>query len=413
MKHSLSWYRTRISHHNRPASRLGTATVGALVLLMVALAISPSACGRERTSDTRWALVPLYRDSGSPGIYRAIAPAADGELWVVGEARGARGDTDAVVARFDREGRPRFRRTFGADDDDRLLALCATPEGELVAVGVTEYRGPGLRDGWVLRFDRRGELLWERVVGGPQNDTLNSCAVAADGSVVAVGTRGDSRDRPQAWVVRLSTDGESLGEWTQSDHPGSAALTLLVDRGRAWVGGHQSPEAGRTEGVLWRLSLVDGRFELAETFRLAPNTRLVRLRLVAPGRSIALFERGPQVGALSGLHLAALDLEATPPLLGETTAIDDSALVGVFDLRLVDGAAWLLAQHLDAAGVGRSIVYRVSAPGTPSELVASTDGEPLVFTSLAILSRSELQLVGVVPERLSSPVIYRLGVTSP
>lgn len=95
---------------------------------------------------------------------RAIVALADGGVAVAGEAlrdnrRGLR------VARLAADGEVAWEHAYGGDKYDVATGLAATADGGLVLVGATMSKGPGKTNIWVLRLDREGRVLWDRVFG--------------------------------------------------------------------------------------------------------------------------------------------------------------------------------------------------------------------------------------------------------
>lgn len=408
---------------NRSAARRGCAgprggrwsswLLGLVTALAACLALGCT--GGERGSPRRgWRFEPWSRAADEPpGIYWGSAPLADGALLLVGESHSQRGDRDATIARFDGDGRLVLKRTLGGDDDDFLLALCPTNDGGLIAVGATDYRGAGLRDGWVVRLDATLEVLWQWIGGGPRNDTLTSCALGDDGSVVVAGTRGDPRDRPQAWVMRFDTSGLQLVDWVDSLQSGSGVRTLVVDGSATWIGGFRSPQQGLAVGALWLFEREATAPRLVRTFEFAEHVRLVALRRLGDGVLAALFESGVRFGSLNALRLIGLELSSGDPQVAFVSELVDQSLVRAFDLVVEGRETWILAERVDQNSRSSSRLYRVADFGAAFEVVDAVQAGDLHFTTLARLAQRELRLAGARFERDSQPEIYRLSASSP
>jgi len=55
---------------------------------------------------------------------------------------------------------------FGGARRDTSFAIDAFADGGIIAAGYTRSKGPGDADILLLRLDRRGHLLWQKVIGG-------------------------------------------------------------------------------------------------------------------------------------------------------------------------------------------------------------------------------------------------------
>ena len=122
---------------------------------------------------------------GSGNVYLAgwISGALSGQIQV--------GETDAFVARYDRDGVDVWTRQFGTGDEDRAEGIDVDGEGNLYVVGWTRGRFPGhaglgeltilvRTDGFVSRFDSDGRELWTRQFG--TKHTQSSSGVVGDDS---------------------------------------------------------------------------------------------------------------------------------------------------------------------------------------------------------------------------------------
>lgn len=178
---------------------------------------------------------------------RALAPKSGGvvaggtlrgPLDVAGVPVAPAGDLAAFVAPFDGD-RPRWVRLIESDEQVSVAAVAGLDDG-LVAAGsfhaqarfgavelTTEHRNGA---GWAARWDRDGNVLWAKKLGGPKL-SLGSIAVLADGTlafgggiasvdgevVVGAGDPGEMRHTSQghdALVVWTDADGRVLGVHT-------------------------------------------------------------------------------------------------------------------------------------------------------------------------------------------------------
>ena len=106
---------------------------------------------------------------------------------------------------FDNNG----RADLGAD-------VMETPEGDLVVVGVT---GPTRclagcnTDGWIIKINASGDLLWRRQVGGNGFDLVTSVILKGDHYWVT-GSKDVFPNAHQAWLLEIAPDGRVVWEKT-------------------------------------------------------------------------------------------------------------------------------------------------------------------------------------------------------
>lgn len=198
-----------------------------------------------------------YGGAGEDRAY-GLAPLADGGWILAGNTRRSPGnDIDAWVIRLDQDGRPIWERTFGGRQADQVFTVAPTLDGGAVLAGHTRSTGQGESDLWLFRLDGDGELVWQRVLGGVGNDRIRSVIATADGGFLAGGftaSRG-AGDR-DAWVLRLDGGGDVLWERVFGGPGDDGAFhATVLPRGGFAVVGYRTASAGYD---LWVLNLSDG-----------------------------------------------------------------------------------------------------------------------------------------------------------
>ncbi len=192
----------------------------------------------------------------------SIALVADGGFIFTGETgAGGRQGRDAWVMRLDAQGDPLWEKTFGGEKYDILTAIAPVPGGGFILAGNTESKGAGRNDGWVVRLDAQGEMLWEHTYGKKNQDAFWSITAVPGGGFAVAGQIGTTRTGDSdAWVLRLDKKGRVLWEKTFGGKKGDSARAILPGpRGGFIVAGStESRGAGRRDGWLFRLD-ANGR----------------------------------------------------------------------------------------------------------------------------------------------------------
>ncbi len=110
---------------------------------------------------------------------------------------------------------------FGGNQGDYAYDLIRTFDGGYLMVGATNSFGFGSQDGYIVRFDVAGNLLWSAVVGGTADDWLRSAIELPDGTIMAVGTTFSfGSGNSDIYLLKLQSDGTIL--WSRT-FGGSAA----------------------------------------------------------------------------------------------------------------------------------------------------------------------------------------------
>lgn len=172
---------------------------------------------------------------------------ADGKIVVAGTGGGGLGTSDFTLARYNADGS--FDTTFGTGgkvftsigNGDIAQTVAIQPDGKIIAAGYTIVNQPN--DGFALvRYNRDGSLDATFGSGGkvvtPNNGSISSIAVQADGKVIVGGTI--SSIGPV--LARYSSDGSldtTFGTNGVLNIPVNGKITLQTD-GKIIVGGSLS-----------------------------------------------------------------------------------------------------------------------------------------------------------------------------
>lgn len=122
-----------------------------------------------------------------------------------------------------------WKKTFGGSLQDYISSVAPTSDGGCIALVVTNSTDADLKgfmDGFstpataVVKYDKDGNVVWKKVIGGKGVITLTTVEVAKDGSIYAAGystVPGDSQKRQGSYdavVYKLDKDGQKL--WARS-----------------------------------------------------------------------------------------------------------------------------------------------------------------------------------------------------
>ena len=97
-----------------------------------------------------------------------------------------------------------------SESQDTGDAICSTSDGGFVLAGTmqtTPQRGNGGKDILLVKVDAVGNILWNRVIGGSGDETVNSIVETADGGLLICGSK-DSSGLPAAFVIKTDQNGE-------------------------------------------------------------------------------------------------------------------------------------------------------------------------------------------------------------
>ncbi|GAB3915138.1 hypothetical protein GCM10028803_61540 [Larkinella knui] len=166
----------------------------------------------------------LGGSSTQADIALAITLTADNGLMVAGtttsddgDVLGNHGKQDAWVVQLNDQGKLIWQKTLGGTGDDIANAITTTADGGFLVAGSTNsndgdvsgFQG-GILDFWVIKLTRLGQLSWQKCLGGTDEESVFSIALASDGGYAMAGYTGSTNGNVTGnhgerdfWVVKL------------------------------------------------------------------------------------------------------------------------------------------------------------------------------------------------------------------
>ncbi|RME64713.1 MAG: hypothetical protein D6778_07465, partial [Nitrospirae bacterium] len=101
----------------------------------------------------------------------SVQETSDGGYIVAGwtQSFGA-GYGDFLVLKLDADGNVQWQKTYGGADDDGASSIQQTSDGGYVVAGYTASFGAGGYDVWVIKLDANGNVQWQKIYGGADDD---------------------------------------------------------------------------------------------------------------------------------------------------------------------------------------------------------------------------------------------------
>jgi hypothetical protein len=169
----------------------------------------------------------------------AVTNTKDGGYLVTGFTSTVDEDVDAWVTKLDKSGSVVWQKIFGGIADDKMYAVVENSNGDFLIAGTTESKDDefagnhGASDVWILKLGADGTKLWQKVLGGVQDDAANAICATADGGYVIAGltasNNGDVSENKgsfDAWIIKLDNKGNKKWQRTLGGSDFDNALTL-------------------------------------------------------------------------------------------------------------------------------------------------------------------------------------------
>lgn len=143
-------------------------------------------------------LVAKYNTSGTLLWQRTIGGAsselghgitldASGNVYICGYTYSAgTGNSDALIAKFDSSGTIQWQRALGTINGDNAQAICVDGSGSIYICGYTYVSGIGF-DLLMAKITNAGALIYERALGGSNDDKGRAIALDSSGNIYIAG----------------------------------------------------------------------------------------------------------------------------------------------------------------------------------------------------------------------------------
>lgn len=142
----------------------------------------------------------------------------------------SRGLLDFWIIQTDALGNIIWQKTIGGLANDTLASCIAVENGYLLAgtssssiSGEKTENSLGGKDFWIVKIDFQGNIIWDKTIGGNQDDELKKAIKTNDGNILLVGNSNsdisgnkteNSRGNFDAWFVKINPNGTILWDKT-------------------------------------------------------------------------------------------------------------------------------------------------------------------------------------------------------
>ncbi len=174
-----------------------------------------------------------------------------GCVWSKGAGRG-----DVRVAKLNKRGDLVWDKTFGGSENDEAYSIIQTNDGGYAIAGFTVLEDTGDRDIWVIKLDKEGNQIWNRTLGGTSEDWANSIIQDKNGNYMVAGwTKSMGAGKTDVWIVKLDKRGNLIWDKTfgGSENDEAHSIIQTEDEGYAVVGWTKSKSAGNAD--VWVIKL--------------------------------------------------------------------------------------------------------------------------------------------------------------
>lgn len=124
------------------------------------------------------------------------------------------GRSDFWLVKTDGSGNVLWNKTYGGTGNAWSYSMIETGDGGFALAGCTDSFGAGDLDGWVVKTDAYGNIVWNKTYGGTGTDGVDQLIRTVEGGYAMVGTTPSSGLPQSEWLVK--TDASGNMEWNRT-----------------------------------------------------------------------------------------------------------------------------------------------------------------------------------------------------
>ena len=167
-------------------------------------------------------------------IPNSVSRTADGGFFIAGltfsddgDVTGFHGESDGWIMKLSKLGGIVWKKAVGGTGLDGFWSVTSTSDGGCIAAGYSDSPDGdvgyliGNTDCWIVKFNSLGEIEWQKVLGGTNEDIGNGICFTSDGGYALVGQTSSfdqdvssNNGNVDFWLVKLNSTGQI--EWEKS-----------------------------------------------------------------------------------------------------------------------------------------------------------------------------------------------------
>ncbi|REJ80428.1 MAG: T9SS C-terminal target domain-containing protein [Bacteroidetes bacterium] len=260
-------------------------------LLLITFQKSVNATGFDsQFPDTAW----FFTFGGSSfEKFNSVTQAMDSSYLLAGSTNGyGPGGISAYLVRVDKNGRHIWSRVLGGHQIDQFNSVCLLSDGNIISAGYTNSTGAGGYDGYIVKTDTTGNVIWEKTFGGSDWDFINEILLLQNGSLLLAGnTYSASSGGSDAWLLNIDSNGQLLWEKKFGTSSDEIFKSVAIMASNIYACGYAKHATGFSEGLIIKTDfngnqISDFRFSLLGNDELNHVISLSSGRLLTCGKAI-------------------------------------------------------------------------------------------------------------------------------
>ncbi|MBC7949778.1 MAG: gliding motility-associated C-terminal domain-containing protein [Chitinophagaceae bacterium] len=197
-----------------------------------------------------------------------------------GDGGGPANDLQGWLLRLDKNGGILWKKTIGSAAPENLSDITPTPDGNFLVCGRSARNGTAFKyDTWLVKMDPVGNIIWEKTYGGSEDEIAFHIKLVPSGGFIMAG-HGASPELPghhgsiDGFIMRIDDNGVVVWQKMVGGSVGEQLLgmTVLPNSSFVFAGGSNSSDGditqpNRTQIDAYAFSLDDnGQLLWSQTF---------------------------------------------------------------------------------------------------------------------------------------------------
>ncbi|TFG11275.1 MAG: hypothetical protein EU535_07435 [Promethearchaeota archaeon] len=160
---------------------------------------------------------------------------------------------DVWLIRTDPFGIPLWNKTYGVSSGyERPESIVQCTDGGFGIIANTQSFGAGATDGWFIRTDASGNQLWNKTFGGTEEDGCSQALEMSDGGFALIGsTHSFDIGNGDGWIIRIDSSGDIIYNYTIGDPYGNGFSSFFHLGNNTFVATGTTYQVGMVHTDLW------------------------------------------------------------------------------------------------------------------------------------------------------------------
>jgi predicted secreted protein len=202
-------------------------------------------------------------------LFWSIIETSDGGYAIAGFARSfGTGNSDAWLFKTDNNGNKEWDFQYGNVNDEKAYSILQTDQNDYILVGSTRSFENGDVDVFIVKISSKGEMIWNKTIGGYGTDVAWSTVQSFDGGIVIVGyTETLGSGGFDGWLIKVDSEGDVEFNKTYGGNEDERLYSIIqtIDKGFAFTGFSGSYGSGGLD--VWMIKTdKDGNIEFNKTY---------------------------------------------------------------------------------------------------------------------------------------------------